>query len=84
MAGVSSTSSSITTLGAPATPTTYVYAGSKAALEQFTAIVAQELGPHNITVNAILPGPVRTETFLEATTPEGREQYANMSPLRCI
>ncbi|MGW3247643.1 SDR family NAD(P)-dependent oxidoreductase [Streptomyces sp. NPDC001070] len=31
---------------------------SKAALEQFARYLAQELGPHGITVNVVAPGPV--------------------------
>jgi 3-oxoacyl-[acyl-carrier protein] reductase len=31
---------------------------AKAALEQFARYLAQELGPHGITVNVVAPGPV--------------------------
>src|SRR6185312_2254981 len=34
-----------------------LYAASKAAVEQFVKILAKELGPRNITVNAVAPGP---------------------------
>lgn len=42
-----------------------VYAGTKGAVEQFTRQLAKELGPKNITINALAPGPVNTELFLE-------------------
>lgn len=37
-----------------------LYAASKAAVEQFVKILAKELGPRNVTVNAIAPGPTDT------------------------
>ncbi|OWR31493.1 3-ketoacyl-ACP reductase [Saccharibacillus sp. O23] len=42
-----------------------VYAGTKGAVEQFTRQLAKELGPKNLTINAVAPGPVNTELFLE-------------------
>lgn len=41
-----------------------VYAATKAAVEALTHILAKELGPRRITVNAVAPGPVATELFL--------------------
>jgi NAD(P)-dependent dehydrogenase (short-subunit alcohol dehydrogenase family) len=35
----------------------YSYAGSKAALHQLTRVLARELGPQHVTVNAVAPGP---------------------------
>ena len=39
------------------------YDASKAALNQFTITVAQELASFNVRVNAIAPGPIHTEMF---------------------
>lgn len=39
------------------------YDASKAAINQFTRTVAQELAPFGIRVNAIAPGPMRTAMF---------------------
>lgn len=36
------------------------YAASKAALAALTRVMAEELGPHRITVNAVAPGLTRT------------------------
>ena len=38
-----------------------VYAASKAAVANYTQIMAKELAPYNITVNAIGPTPVETD-----------------------
>ncbi len=38
-----------------------VYAASKAAVESFTRILARELAPFNVTVNAVGPTPVKTD-----------------------
>jgi len=38
-----------------------IYASSKNAVNSITISLAQELGPKNIRINAILPGPVMTE-----------------------
>lgn len=39
------------------------YDASKAAMNQFTKSIAQELAPFNIRVNAIAPAPMRTTMF---------------------
>jgi 3-oxoacyl-[acyl-carrier protein] reductase len=42
-------------------PFASVYAGSKAAMEAFSAVLAGELAPRRITVNTIMPGAVETK-----------------------
>jgi 3-oxoacyl-[acyl-carrier protein] reductase len=37
-----------------------LYAASKAAVEQFVRVLAKELGPEGVTVNAVAPGPTDT------------------------
>lgn len=44
-------------------PGTGLYAASKAALEQLVRVLAAELGPRQVTVNSVLPGPVRTDAL---------------------
>jgi 3-oxoacyl-[acyl-carrier protein] reductase len=38
-----------------------VYAASKSGVETFTRVLARELGPSGVTVNAVGPGPVATD-----------------------
>lgn len=47
-----------------------VYAATKSAVEAMTRILAKELGPRRITVNAVAPGPVETELFLAGKSEE--------------
>jgi len=54
-------SSGATTVGFP---NQSVYCGSKAALEQFTLVCANEFGPLGITVNSLLVGPTDTEMLV--------------------
>ncbi|MBS0562827.1 MAG: SDR family oxidoreductase [Proteobacteria bacterium] len=43
-------------------PTLPVYAAAKAALVSLTRTFAEELGPHQVLVNAVAPGAMATET----------------------
>ncbi|KEZ76151.1 glucose 1-dehydrogenase [Salinisphaera hydrothermalis] len=42
-------------------PNSAVYSGTKGAVEAITGVLAQELGPRRIRVNAVSPGMVETE-----------------------
>jgi len=46
-----------------------------------TAILAKELRGRNITVNAVAPGPVTTDLFLNGKTPELIDRMAKMNPM---
>jgi 3-oxoacyl-[acyl-carrier protein] reductase len=61
-----------------------VYAATKSAVETMTAIFAKELRGRNITVNAVAPGPVATELFLDGKSPELVERMAKMNPMERI
>ena len=50
------------------------YGASKAAVVQFTRVLASELGPWNITVNAYAPGMIPTGMNGFATMPEARQE----------
>lgn len=58
-----------------------MYAASKAALEQFAAVAARELGTRGITVNVVSPGATDTE-MLRTSNPEAvLEQVAGFTAL---
>ncbi len=61
-------------------PTYAAYAATKGAIEAMTHILAKELGPRRITVNAVAPGPVGTELFLNDKTGEQVAAIAKMNP----
>lgn len=59
-----------------------VYNASKAAVEALTQVFAKELRGRRITVNAVAPGPVATELFLQGKSEEQIQQFAKMPPLQ--
>lgn len=59
-----------------------IYNATKAAVESFTHVFAKELRGRDITVNAVAPGPVATELFLNGKTDEQIQNFANMPPLQ--
>ncbi|MGW4133628.1 MULTISPECIES: SDR family oxidoreductase [Amycolatopsis] len=61
----------------------YSYAGSKAALHQLTRVLARELGPQHVTVNAIAPG-VFPSQMMAATIDAIGDTIAAKTPLRRI
>ena len=58
-----------------------VYNATKAAVEAMTGVYAKELRGRNITVNAVAPGPVATELFLNGKADEQIAQFSKMPPL---
>jgi 3-oxoacyl-[acyl-carrier protein] reductase len=58
-----------------------LYAGSKGAIEQFTAVAATELGKRGITVNTVSPGFTDTDLFRGVAPAEERPILAARSPL---
>jgi len=61
------------------------YAVSKAGLEALTRVLAKEEGPNGIRVNAVAPGPIRTEMLEEYFTkmgPERTQAFLSSIPLR--
>src|ERR1700751_5270013 len=63
------------------TETYGVYAATKAAIETMTGVLSKELRGRSITVNAVAPGPVATDLFLNGKLPELIDRLAKMNPL---
>ena len=70
---------SIDGLRVPEFPT-YSYSASKAGLHQLTRVLARELGPRHITVNAVAPGPFESK-MMAATLAEFGDEIAAAAPL---
>jgi NAD(P)-dependent dehydrogenase (short-subunit alcohol dehydrogenase family) len=70
---------SIDGLHVPGMPT-YSYSASKAALHHLTRVLAKELGPRYITVNAVAPGPFESK-MMASTLRELGDVIAAASPL---
>jgi 3-oxoacyl-[acyl-carrier protein] reductase len=62
-------------------PTYSVYAATKAGVEALTHVLSKELRGRNITVNAIAPGPIATDLFLNGKSPELIDRLAKLNPL---
>ena len=62
---------------------TYSYSASKAALHHLTRVLARELGPRHVTVNAVAPGPFESKMMAETLRNFG-PQVAERAPLRRI
>src|SRR3954454_20643895 len=58
-----------------------VYVATKGAVEQFSHVLAKELGHKGITVNVVSPGPTDTELFGQGKSEEQRQQFARMAAL---
>jgi NAD(P)-dependent dehydrogenase (short-subunit alcohol dehydrogenase family) len=59
---------------------TYSYSASKAAVHHLTRVLARELGPRAITVNAVAPGPFQSKMMAETLRNFG-DAIAASSPL---
>jgi NAD(P)-dependent dehydrogenase (short-subunit alcohol dehydrogenase family) len=73
---------SIDGLRVPPFPT-YAYSASKAGLHHMTRVLARELGPRRITVNAVAPGPFESK-MMAATLEAMGDAIADAAPLRRI
>lgn len=58
----------------------YSYSSSKAGLHHLTRVLARELGPQHVTVNAVAPGPFRSSMTAEILDQRG-DAIAASAPL---
>ncbi|MBR1217830.1 glucose 1-dehydrogenase [Bradyrhizobium sp. U87765 SZCCT0131] len=58
------------------------YGMAKSAIIQLTRVMAVELAPHGIRVNAIAPGPIETRAATERHLPTTRSAYLRTIPMR--
>jgi 3-oxoacyl-[acyl-carrier protein] reductase len=62
-------------------PTYSAYVAAKGAVEQFSHVLAKELGPKGITVNVVSPGPTDTDLFGQGKTEQDKQRFAQMAAL---
>ncbi len=62
-------------------PSYGAYIASKAGVEGLVRVLANELRGRNVTVNAVAPGPIATELFLQGKTQEQIEQLSKLAPI---
>ncbi|WP_269497400.1 SDR family oxidoreductase [Castellaniella sp. S9] len=70
-----------TTVIAKSFPRYGPYIATKAGVEGLVHVLANELRGRSITVNAVAPGPVATELFLDGKTDEQVAQLGKVPPL---
>lgn len=63
-------------------PAYSVYAASKGAVEQITRHLSKEFGYKEITINAIAPGPIKTELFMQGKSEDQIEMLKNMTSFK--
>jgi len=62
-------------------PTYGSYVATKGAVEQFSHVLAKELGSRGITVNVISPGPTDTELFNQGKSEQDIQRFAQLAAL---
>ncbi|WP_417255193.1 SDR family oxidoreductase [Celeribacter sp.] len=58
-----------------------IYAATKGAIEVLTGILAKEMRGRGVTVNAVAPGPIGTELFLDGKPDAVIEKLSKANPL---
>jgi NAD(P)-dependent dehydrogenase (short-subunit alcohol dehydrogenase family) len=62
-------------------PTLLAYATTKGAIANFTAGLAQSLGPRGIRVNSVAPGPIWTPLIVSTMTEDDITNFGKNTPL---
>jgi len=68
-------------LGLGSKPARNVYSATKAGLIGMAKASALDLGPHNITVNCIAPGPIMTDLPMSLLNDAEKKEFSNMTAL---
>ncbi|HEX6003913.1 MAG TPA: SDR family NAD(P)-dependent oxidoreductase [Burkholderiales bacterium] len=68
----------------PYAPSYLPYGAAKAGVINFTKLLARELGPYGITVNAISPGTTRTPRVVAVRDAASLERIAAQNPMKCL
>ncbi len=69
-------------MGLASNPARGCYSATKAALIGMARAQALELGPHNITVNCLAPGPVATDLPMSLLSPEQKKIFAERTAVK--
>jgi 3-oxoacyl-[acyl-carrier protein] reductase len=68
----------------PFAPTYLPYGAAKAGVINFSKVLARDLGPYGITVNAISPGTTATPRVVKVRDEASRRRIAEQNPMRCL
>lgn len=68
----------------PFAPTYLPYGAAKAGVIQFTKLLARDIGPHGVTVNAISPGTTLTPRVAKVRDAASIEQIRSRNPMRAL
>lgn len=60
------------------------YGAAKAGVINFSKVLARDLGPYGITVNAISPGTTATPRVVKVRDEASRRRIADQNPMRCL
>lgn len=68
----------------PFAPSYLPYGAAKAGVIGFTKLLARDLGPYGITVNAISPGTTLTPRVRKVRDADSVKRIAEQNPLKCL